>query len=414
MERNVKLFPIYKLFSYDTLFFYAISILFYTTTKGFSLSQVALVTTVYSVSCIVAQIPCAIITDKIGLRNSMIIGNILCMIWGIFYILCSNFNVFVLGEVFSGFGFSLKGVAETPFLYSSLKKLNRVSDHSKIEGKGSSFYYLIEAIASIVAGYLFTINAYLPVIFALTCYLISTIIAFYMKPIKTSNHEKLTPREHLRETFDGFKYILKSKRLHGLFLFSMIFFGTLSLGHLYIKTYFNDINLPSEMFGYVFAAASVASAFGSAIQHKVEAHRKNKTLASLAISYIVSFVIIGICSLMIKDYTVLVVIGIGVFIHQSRLSGNYYIIMKTYISRYTTSAVRTKIMSVYNLVNNIGKTVILLIASYTIDLVPTGISYVVFGITLFIVFILILNYMSSRVGLDPSKYTKRDRFDLED
>ena len=50
MEKNVKLFPVYKLFSYDVLFYYAISVVFLTKCKGFTLSQVALFTTVYAIS----------------------------------------------------------------------------------------------------------------------------------------------------------------------------------------------------------------------------------------------------------------------------------------------------------------------------------------------------------------------------
>ena len=55
----------------------------------------------------------------------------------------------------------------------------------------------------------------------------------------------------------------------------------------------------------------------------------------------------------------------------------------------------------------------LYVASETIDSVPIGISYCIFGLALFIVMILILNYMNTRVGLNPSKYGKSDRMDLQ-
>ena len=71
-------------------------------------------------------------------------------------------------------------------------------------------------------------------------------------------------------------------------------------------------------------------------------------------------------------------------------------------------------MSMYHLAANLGSAILLFIASKTIDLAPTAMSYITFGISFFIVVILILNYMSSRVGLDPNKYTKRDRYDLKD
>ncbi len=122
MQRNIKLFPVYKLFSYDILFYYAISILYLTGTKGFSLSQVALVSSVYSLSSILSQVPASIVADKIGLRNSMILGNILCMLWGLFYLIAPAFSFILIAEVLLAFGFALKGVSESPFLYSTLKK----------------------------------------------------------------------------------------------------------------------------------------------------------------------------------------------------------------------------------------------------------------------------------------------------
>ena len=71
-------------------------------------------------------------------------------------------------------------------------------------------------------------------------------------------------------------------------------------------------------------------------------------------------------------------------------------------------------MSIYYLAESFGSTILMFIASETIDLVPIGISYCIFGFALFIVMILILNYMNSRVGLDPSKYGKSDRMDLQE
>ena len=70
-------------------------------------------------------------------------------------------------------------------------------------------------------------------------------------------------------------------------------------------------------------------------------------------------------------------------------------------------------MSIYYLAESFGSTILMFVASKTIDLVPIGLSYCIFGLALFIVMILILNYMNSRMGLDPSKYDKSDRMDLQ-
>ena len=413
MQRNVTLFPIYKLFSYDILFYYAISILFLTGTKNFSLSQTALISSIYAFAAILCQIPASIVVDKIGLRNSMILGNIFCVLWGLTYILSSYFPIIIIGEFLCAFGFALKGCSESPLVYSSLKKLGRVSEFTKIEGKGSAFYFVCEAIASIAAGYLYHINEYLPMIFACLCSLIAAVLAFYMKPVKTSEKEIRTTAERFKEMFSGFKFIFKSKRLHALLIFACIFYGILALSNLYIKTYLNVINVSSTLFGYIFAFAAIASAVGSVIQDKIEKKHKNKTLTTLSIIYIATFLIIGILSLIFENYTVLLTIGVIIFLIQALIKGAYRIIIKEYVSRYTTSAIRSKLMSIYYLAENLGSTILMFIASKSIDLVSIGINYCIFGLVLFIIMLLILNYMNSRVGLSPDKYGKNDRIDLQ-
>lgn len=413
MQKNIKLFPIYKLFSYDVLFYYAISILYLTQAKNFTLGQVALISSVYSLANILCLIPASIVVDKIGLKTSMIIGNLSIMAWGLFYLTIPTFNIILIGEVFAAFGFAIKGVSESPLLYSSLKKENKLSLFSKIEAKGSTLYFIVEAIASIAAGYLYFINKHLPMIFACLCSLTAAILALNMNPIKIKTSEKRTIKERFSETFGGFKFIFKSKRLHALFIFASVFYGVVALSNLYIKTYLNTINVSSTLFGYIFAAASVASAIGAAIQDKIEKRHKNKTLTTVSLTYIGTFLVIGIFSLIFKDYNMLLIVGIIVFLIQSLIKGAYRIIMKEYVSRYTTSAIRPKLMSIYYLAESFGSTTLLFIASKTIDLASIGLNYSIFGLALFIITILILNYMHSRVGLDPSKYTKRDRLDLE-
>lgn len=52
-RKNIALYKKYKTFSYDFLFYYAISVLYLTITKGFSMSQVMYISSFYSIFCIV-------------------------------------------------------------------------------------------------------------------------------------------------------------------------------------------------------------------------------------------------------------------------------------------------------------------------------------------------------------------------
>lgn len=412
MEKNIKLFPIYKLFSYDILFYYAISVVFFSEVKGLALSQIALLTTAYSVSSIIFQIPSAIIADKIGTKRCMIFGNIICTLWGVNLIVNNSFTAFIFGEFLLGTGFALKGVSESPFLLSSLKKIGRGGEFSKIESKGSVLYFLIEAIACAISGYLYTANPYLPIIFAATCCLIATIISLNFTKIRNSD-EKISTKKYFSDLNTGFKFIFKSKRLNAMLLFCAIFYGIICMCNIYTKSYFAEYKLTATGFGYVYAAFAICSALGSKVQNTLEKRHKNKTLTFFSISYSTLLLLIGIISLFNLDSNALINIGVVLFSIQNLLKGAYRIIIKAYITRYTTSTIRSKLMSIYYLSEQIGASALSFTTSLFLAKFTVGTSIIISSFVIIILTVISLEFMATRVGLSPDKYTEKDRYDLK-
>ncbi|MBR5227326.1 MAG: MFS transporter [Clostridia bacterium] len=411
MEKNVKLFPFYKLFSYDILFYYAINVIFFSQSKGLSLSEIALFSTAYSIAAIVFQIPAAIIAEKLGTKLSMIIGNILCLTWGLNLIISNSFELFIIGEVILALGFSLKGVTESPFLLSSLKKLNRADEFAKTESKGSVLYFLIEAIACIAAGYLYKANEYLPIIFACICCLISTCIAFSFNKINKSA-ETVSSQKYFSDLKAGFKYIFKSKRLHALLLFTCVFYGVISSCNVLMKSYFAEFGLSPEGFGYVYAVFAIFAALGSKIQNILEKKFKNKTLQFFSTTYLFLVITAGIIAMFNFKNNVIINAGIILFAIQQIFKGSYRIIIKQYITRYTTSTIRSKLMSIYYLSEHLGAAIFTSLISVLLANFKIGMTCTITGFLLFIIILFVLQFMESRVGLSPDKYTTRDRIDL--
>ena len=69
---NTRLYPIYKMISWDLLFYYSIIFLFLTQAKNFSASQVLLGEAFFTTSCLILQIPIGILVDRIGKKKSLI------------------------------------------------------------------------------------------------------------------------------------------------------------------------------------------------------------------------------------------------------------------------------------------------------------------------------------------------------
>lgn len=89
-RKNAILYPVYKMVSWDLLSFYSIEFLFYTMTKGITAGQILIITSIYIFFKILLQIPAVAISDYIGKRNSMILGNFSVLIYIILLMVSPN------------------------------------------------------------------------------------------------------------------------------------------------------------------------------------------------------------------------------------------------------------------------------------------------------------------------------------
>ena len=242
-RKNAKLYPIYKMFSWDLLFFYSIEFLFYTITKKLTASEVLIINGFYLFFRIIMQIPAVAITDFLGRKKGIVIGDILICIYMVVLITFPGAISVIIADLIFALGYDIKTIAESNLLYDSVATKGGEGLYSKIDAKGGSLYYILDGIASFVAGYLFVINNYLPMFIALGFCIISTILSFGFKDIyKVENKKK---KSGILSTFKGYKddlkvsmkFILKSKRMKAYILFQIVIYSLITV----IDTYQEDL-----------------------------------------------------------------------------------------------------------------------------------------------------------------------------
>ena len=197
---NVKLFPLYKAISWDLLFYYAISFLFLTNTKGISAADVLFVDAFYPIFKFILQIPNTAIVNKLGNRLSLILGNIFVASSILLWILADGIPILIVSQFLSALGFSLKSLTETNLLYDSIEKSDKRNDiFSKIDGKSSSYYYYIDAITSLITGFLFVINGYIPMLLCFGLCILATLLSFSFKEVETTKSEKISILDNIND-----------------------------------------------------------------------------------------------------------------------------------------------------------------------------------------------------------------------
>ena len=190
---NIKLFPIYKMFAWDLLFYYAISFLFLTNIKGLSAAEVVLVdVSFYTFFKFLFQLPGTIVVDKFGKRTSLIIANIFICIAIFLILLTFNIATLIVAETFLALGYVIKSLVESNLLYDSIPKSDyRRRLFGNLDGKGSSLYYYLNALSSVATGFLYIINPYLPIIICLIISVISTYLSTLFYDIHINGINKL-------------------------------------------------------------------------------------------------------------------------------------------------------------------------------------------------------------------------------
>ena len=411
---NMRIFPIYKALSWDLLFYYTINFLFLTQIKNISASDVVLTDSFYALFVMILQIPINIIIAFLGKKKSIVIGNFLLVVHMIVIIFSRNIFDLILANFISAIGFGLKETVASAMLKESIppsKYKNQI--FSKLNSKGSTWYYVLEMSSKIVAGYLFVINGYLPMVCSLIVLIIATIISMgFIEPDKKTkvNFKKAMEVNEIEDVKSGFKFVLKSERLKALILSAAFICTVINILGNYEVSILEDIKLSAIVIGYAGAIKSLVSAIASKRENKFNNIFKNKSLTVLSLSLSISALIAGICGITtIKENLVGIIIILSVYMILGFVNGMYYTIIDRYLMNFANKEIDTKIIAVYNLIRNSVRMLFGFIASFILGITTSANALIIVGTIFTIIYILIYIYMKTRLGLKPEQYSKEER-----
>ena len=422
-KRNMKLFPLYRAISFDYLFFYTINFLFLTQIKNISPSAVVLEDAFYSLFIIIFQIPAALLIDIIGRKKSMLLGNLSNVIYILLLLLSDSLFDLIIAEIFASIAFSLKDVSDLSLLNESIPQASTKSRiFAKLTSKGLSGYFILNSISLMISGFLYTINGYLPIIISLCIVILSFLISTaFIDPISENikeNNDKLkkSKKDNVKETFktsiqdliNSFKYILSSKRLRSLILFSSIMYGVITVLASYQVSLLEEIGLPASVIGIIVAFLEITASISSKKQEQFHNKFRNKSLSVLGITVSLACILAGFAGYINNNIYIVSIIAIFALTVKYIVVGIYQILIDKYYRNFTTEDIDSKIFSAKSLFNSISSTILGIIASILIGITNTKNSIIIIGFIFLLLFIIAIKYMKSRLGLHPDEYDKNE------
>ena len=417
-RKNAKLYPIYKMFSWDLLFFYSIEFLFYTITKSLTPSQVLIASGLYLLFKIIMQIPAVIINDFLGKRKSIILGNSILVLYMLTLIYLPGMISIILANLLCALGYDIKLIAESNLLYDSVSTKGGEGLYSKIDAKGGSWYYLLDAISALLSGYLFVRNNYFPLYVCLSFLIISTILSFGFKDvykIKLNPQEKVrrhTFKEYKKDLQNSFKFIFNSNRMKALILFQVVFYSLIKITDTYRSNLLVDIGISEEHFSMIFAVLNLMGSLALYLKGPIEKKFKNKTIAFISLTYIISSVIIGTISSIWIGKTIIPFILV-LYIIQRMDTSIWYILEYKYLKNFTTASSRSKITFTYEFIGCLSASIFSILGGLLLEVSCVQNAFLIVGLIGLMFIVLTLDFMRKRIGLKPQEYKKKDlEFDV--
>lgn len=416
---NAKLFPIYKMFSWDLLFYYSIIFLFLTQAKGLSVSNVFFGDSFYYIFKVIFQIPCVNVVEFVGKRKALILGNIFVSFSILALIIGNGLSALITCNFFMAIGFSIKAICEPALLNECVAFKEKSSAiFSSIDSRGSSLYYFLDAITAICCGFLFVFNDYLPMFICFGFTIFSIILSHKFLNYETSTSKsKLKKEGNFKVYFSdlriAFRNIIKSNRLKALLLFSGLFYAVLIIRNTISNSLLVEIGVKEEYFGIISFFLTIVAAISSKNQNFFHTRLKNKVLSYFSLTYSIGMIIAGISALVIQNYNILFFIVIGVYVIWNAIRGPYFTLQKRYLNSFSTPSMSSKIYSACTLIESLFTTVVYWISSFLLSHMSTSFALVILGCIFTIAFVLILDYMKERIGLKPEEYKKNDIYFTE-
>lgn len=304
-------------------------------------------------------------------------------------------------------------MASTNILYDSVSTKGGEGLYSKLAATGKSLYYMLDGMASMVAGYLFVINNYLPMYICLGFNMIAVILSFRFKDIhihKDNKKEHKGFRAYLKEYGNdlktSFDFIKTSKRMKSLILFGATFNSFIAVITIYRKDLLTYINVPPEQFSMIFSTLTLIGGISIIMKKKIEKKFKNRTLTLIALVYIFTCIIIGVITKN-ADANIMPVI-LWLYAIQNIMTAIWWVLDYKYLKNFTEEDTRDKITFTYEFIVCIVSSIVLALGGMLLDKITVTDAFLISGLLWLAIMILVLDYMRKRFGLKPGEYSKKD------
>lgn len=287
-DRNIKLIHGYSM-AMSAMFLIAVIVPFYRDRMGLSFHDFLIGEACFAATLVLLEVPSGWLSDVWQRKHVLALGALLEMIGWAILLFGDNLFWAITAQVVIGVAISLISGTNTAFLYDTLLSARRTDEFRAQEGKRSGLGYYSIAAASVISGWLYSLDPVLPVFATVFFVLAGLIMACMMdEPVR---HKRRPEKHPVADMVETCRYALHGHAEVGMIIFfASVMFCSTKLIMWSQQPYYMAMHLPEEYFGMLAAAGFFLAGFSSHISHLFDG--KVGSLVALAIVWTIA---IGVC-----------------------------------------------------------------------------------------------------------------------
>ncbi|GAB4521553.1 MAG: MFS transporter [Haliangiales bacterium] len=179
MVRDLRLFYLFRLLA--TSYLWVPIFVAFMRSRGLGFDEIALLHALYSVVVILVEVPTGALADRIGRRQSMMIGALAMVASCLTAYGAHSFAAFAVAEVLAAMSMALCSGADSAYLFDLLKKHDRGDEYPRREGMASAWHLVGSGLAFAAGGLLGSVDLALPYLFTAAVSAVAFAIALSMR-----------------------------------------------------------------------------------------------------------------------------------------------------------------------------------------------------------------------------------------
>nr|WP_092933487.1 MFS transporter [Natrinema hispanicum] len=268
--------------------------------QGLTFTQIAILEAIYNLTTLLGEIPTGYIGDRVGRRNSLLIGTALISLTLLGIGLSSSFGALVVLYVCWSTGYNFRSGSEDAWLYDTLTDDLSEDEFAHVRGRGESVSLAIGAGAAIVGGYLGSIDLSYPWFVAATVTAIGVFVLLTIDEPETYEQADTTELS-FRQTLSMIRRTVSQRNIRAFVLYYYVLYAAVTyLVFVFLQPIFETVVLDfgvsqtqvKSLLGWFYAAYSL---FGAGLSYYTGAIRDRLGLRLwfLGLPFVVGGALVG-------------------------------------------------------------------------------------------------------------------------